>query len=97
MRGLGPCDEGSIPSLETNFKRDYMFFSIVGYLALVVAMGYVTLSAFFVSIMTLGKYNIGGVENPLWGKVVVLISWCLIGYAWIKLIEYSPFTIGIST
>jgi hypothetical protein len=73
-----------------------MFYSVVGFAVMMLAMLYVTIVYAVVALNTLGEYNIGGVPNTLRAKIGVLVIGLVIGALWWKLIHNLPFTIHMS-
>jgi len=69
---------------------------IIGWVALVVLLGWATLGIIIIAFNSLGKYNIGGVINSPRSKFIALIDIILIVYLWYLLILAAPFTIVIS-
>lgn len=66
---------------------------LFGWIVLLLVVGYVTLIYAFVAINGFGKYNIGGVDNPLWGKFLIILFLIPMYHLWNMLIEAAPFTV----
>lgn len=70
-------------------------FSILGFLVLCVILGYVSVAYFLLFLNGMGRYNIGGVPNSAMKKVALLIAGIVLCFLWVKLFQYSPFSISL--
>jgi hypothetical protein len=73
-----------------------MFLNVLGFLAAVVVMLYLSSAWCFVALFGLGEYNIGGAPNSWIKKIVILAFLVPLIYAWYKLFQISPFHITLS-
>ncbi len=68
-------------------------FEIFGFLVIVMILIMISVSGFIIGLNYLGQYGIGGIPNTWANKLGVLITWCIIIFAWYLLYINAPFSI----
>lgn len=74
-----------------------MFFTIIGFLGLVVGMCFITLAGVLICANSLGKWNIGGVENGFLDKALAMIALIMVVSLWYLLYKHMPFLVTYNT
>lgn len=69
---------------------------IFGWICMVLILGHVTLIYGIVALNGLGKYNIGGVPNKWYAKIIIVGLGFCVGFLWKELFSVAPFTVTIS-
>jgi hypothetical protein len=70
-----------------------MFLAIIGWLALVVICLYLSAGWFITASNGLGKFNIGGAENSMRLRLMILFFGCIILSGWYFVFTNAPFTV----
>lgn len=70
-----------------------MFFTIIGFLALVIGMCFITLAGVLICVNSLGKWNIGGVENQFSDKALATTTIIVVVGLWYLLLKHMPFIV----
>lgn len=63
-------------------------FALFGYAVCIMMMLGLTASWFLMALFGLGMYNLGGVENPGWLKLVILSLGLVLFFAWQYLLAF---------
>lgn len=71
-------------------------FAIIGFLAAIVVMLYVSGVYLLIAANGLGTYNIGGVPNSAATRVGVVVVGLAVGWLWYQLFHHAPFTVTFS-
>lgn len=69
--------------------------TIIGWLCMMIIVGYTTLIYGIVALNGLGKYNIGGVPNKWYAKIIIVCLGVCVGLLWKFLFSIAPFTVTI--
>lgn len=70
--------------------------AIIGWICMLTLIGYTTLLYIVVALNGLGKYNIGGVPNKWYAKIIIVGLGFCVGFLWKELFSVAPFTVTIS-
>jgi uncharacterized membrane protein len=69
---------------------------IIGFIACVVILIYVTFVWFFCAPFTMGKWNMGGVPNTWTDRLMMLVFLAVIAMGWYMAFANAPFTIVVT-
>lgn len=68
---------------------------LFGFIVLCVILVKVTIVAFFLGCLHLGEYNLGGSPNSVGVKILTILSWVAVAYAWYAVFSNSPIAISL--
>lgn len=73
-----------------------MILAIIGWLALLISLIVITLSAVIVIANCGGEFNIGGQPNSRTAKIASAVLAVAVAMAWYALLKYNPFSITVN-
>jgi len=71
--------------------------AIIGFIFLCICGLVLSLLFLVACSQMLPEYNIGGVPNRWYDRLIVLVFAVILYYGWKFILEYSPFTLDIAT
>lgn len=70
--------------------------ALIGYAACLLGLLSITASWFVMAVIGLGRYNIGGVENPRSTKVAIIVSGIVLFFAWRWLLSFIVINVSFT-